>query len=63
MKGYYSRLPNCSALEAELWAIYRGLNVAIQGGYNPLHIKTDTEIAVEIIQDWLHQIAPFREMI
>ena len=64
MKGFYCRLPDCSVLEVELWAIYRGLFV-LQEGITPLEIEieTDAQVAVEIIQESPHKIVPFREMI
>ncbi|GFZ05788.1 hypothetical protein Acr_17g0013600 [Actinidia rufa] len=36
IKGIYGRLLNCSALEAERWAVHGGLNLAMQEGINSI---------------------------
>ncbi|GMP59729.1 hypothetical protein CsSME_00022890 [Camellia sinensis var. sinensis] len=49
--GYYGKLGVCTSLEAELWAIYRGLAIAFEKGYKDLTIETDSSSAIELLKE------------
>ena len=58
IKGFYCRLPGVSAIEAGLWEIYRGLTIILEDGLkalNQVEMETDSQTAVEIIQEGLHE--------
>ncbi|GFY96654.1 hypothetical protein Acr_11g0009600 [Actinidia rufa] len=63
IKGFYCRLPDVSAIEAELWAIYRGLTIILEDGLNQVEMETDFQTAVEIIQEGLHERTSSRNIV
>lgn len=52
--GYYGNLGHCTCLEAEIWAIYRGLTILFQKGLTNVVIETDSEQAMLQIQQGPH---------
>ncbi|GMP90230.1 hypothetical protein CsSME_00041449 [Camellia sinensis var. sinensis] len=61
--GYYGNLGHCSGVEAELWAIYRGLTILFQKGTMNMAIETDAAQAIDLIQNGLSHNSPFRASI
>lgn len=51
MGGFTYNLGRCSAIEAELWGILKGLECAWRNGYRRLHLETDCATALEMISD------------
>ncbi|CAL5378534.1 unnamed protein product [Camellia sinensis] len=50
--SYYGKLDVCTSLEAEFWAIYRGLTIAFEKGYKDLTIETDSLFAIKsLVED------------
>lgn len=49
--GFYGRLENCTSLEAELWAVYKGLTIILQKGFNNVIIETDAEQVVKLFEE------------
>ena len=49
VKGFHGRLSNCPTLEAELWTVHGGLNLAMQEGINSIEIESNSQGVVEII--------------
>ncbi|KAL7204967.1 hypothetical protein ACSBR2_017983 [Camellia fascicularis] len=49
--GYYGKLRHYSSLEAELWAIYRGITILFQNGKLDVEIETDFEQTINLIQN------------
>ena len=54
---------NCYALEAELWAAFGGLDLAMQEGINSIEIESNSQGVVEIINKGPHERVPFRNLI
>ncbi|GMP65273.1 hypothetical protein CsSME_00026140 [Camellia sinensis var. sinensis] len=49
--GFYGKLGHCYSLEAELWAIYRGLTILFQKGTKDVVIESDSELAINQLQN------------
>lgn len=48
MGGYYGRLTTCSSLEAELHAIFVGLELLKAQGWGNIFVETDSMAAIEL---------------
>lgn len=45
------QLASSSNLEAEIWALYRGLTIILQKGMANVKIESDSSVAVQYIRD------------
>lgn len=61
--GYYGYLGHCSAVEAELWAIYRGLTILFQKSTLNVVIETDAAQAIDLLHSGPSHNSPFRALI
>ncbi|CAL5355341.1 unnamed protein product [Camellia sinensis] len=61
--GFYGKFGHCSSLEAELWAIYRGLTILFQKNTHEVEIETDSALALSQIQDGPYSNSPCRALI
>ncbi|KAL7191554.1 hypothetical protein ACSBR2_023602 [Camellia fascicularis] len=57
--GYYGKLGHCTSLEAELWAIYKGLTILFQKGVTNVEIESDSAQAISNIQQGPTHNSPF----
>ncbi|KAL7214682.1 hypothetical protein ACSBR1_026965 [Camellia fascicularis] len=51
ISGYYDRIESRSSLEAELWAVYKGLIILLQRGLTKVVIETDAEQVVQLLKE------------
>ncbi|GMP66450.1 hypothetical protein CsSME_00026814 [Camellia sinensis var. sinensis] len=58
ISGYYGRLEKCTSLEAELWAVYKGLTIILQRGFNQVIIETNAEQVVKLLSEDLGEKCP-----
>ncbi|KAL7167257.1 hypothetical protein ACSBR2_037842 [Camellia fascicularis] len=58
--GHYGRLSSGTSLEAELWAIYKGLTVLLQRGWKKVIIETDAMQAVKLLEEETEANSPFK---
>ncbi|KAL7200926.1 hypothetical protein ACSBR1_032779 [Camellia fascicularis] len=63
ISGYYGRLEICTSLEAELWAVYKGLTIILQRGFNQVIIETDAKQVVHLLSEELDERCPFRGIV
>ncbi|CAL5336391.1 unnamed protein product [Camellia sinensis] len=63
ISGYYEKLEICTSLEAELWAIYKGLTIILQRGMNQVVIETDAEQVVQLLSEELREQCLFRGVV
>lgn len=49
--GFYGRLDDCTSLEAELWGIFRGLELVQSQGMDALEIESDSTTAIALISE------------
>ncbi|CAL5436861.1 unnamed protein product [Camellia sinensis] len=63
ISGYYRKLEICTSLEAELWAVYKGLTIILQRGMNQVVIETDAEQVVQLLSEELRERCPFRGVV
>ncbi|CAL5362434.1 unnamed protein product [Camellia sinensis] len=61
--GFYGKLGHCTSLEAELWAIYRGLTILFQKGTKGVEIESDSELAIDQIQNGPNTHSPYKALI
>ncbi|CAL5330823.1 unnamed protein product [Camellia sinensis] len=61
--GYYGRLESCTNLEAELWAVYKGLAIIIQKAFNEVIVKMDAEKVVKLLEEGHGENHPFRGLV
>ncbi|CAL5437935.1 unnamed protein product [Camellia sinensis] len=61
--GYYGTLGHCSSLEAEIWAIYRGLTILFRKGIKGVEIEYDSEQATLQIQHGPNQHSSYKAFI
>ncbi|CAL5338693.1 unnamed protein product [Camellia sinensis] len=61
--GYYGKLGHCSSLEAEIWAIYKGLTILFQKGSRDVQIEFDSEQAINQILHGPTQHSPSKALI
>ncbi|KAL7258907.1 hypothetical protein ACSBR1_004922 [Camellia fascicularis] len=52
-----------TSLEAELWAVYRGLTIMLEKGLKDICIETDSVQIVKLIQEASSQHSQHRAMI
>lgn len=50
LHGYHGKLEEATSMEAELWAVYRGLTIMLEKGMKDICIETDSEQVVELIK-------------
>ncbi|RYR15710.1 hypothetical protein Ahy_B04g072626 [Arachis hypogaea] len=50
LKGFACNLGSCSIMHAELWGIIKGLQIAIDNGYNRIVIESDSMMAIGFIK-------------
>lgn len=48
-KAFAKNLGDCSAVQAELWAIFLNLNVAHEKGFNAIFIESDSLLSVSLV--------------
>ncbi|CAL5371541.1 unnamed protein product [Camellia sinensis] len=63
ISGYYGRMERCTSLEAELWAVYKGLTIILQRGMNKVIIETDAEQVVQLLNEEPGTKCPFRGIV
>ncbi|CAL5427260.1 unnamed protein product [Camellia sinensis] len=61
--SFYGKLTNCSCIEAEIWAIYRGLIIAFEKGYKDLIIETDSMDAIDMLKEKVEVISSLRSLV
>ncbi|XP_028100952.1 uncharacterized protein LOC114300280 [Camellia sinensis] len=61
--GFYGKLTKCSCIEAEIWAIYRGLTIAFEKGYKDLIIETDSMDAIDMQKKKVEVISSLRSLV
>ncbi|GFZ00789.1 hypothetical protein Acr_14g0004240 [Actinidia rufa] len=49
--GNWIKASTAGSIEAEVWAIYRGLTIILEDGLDQVEINIDSETAMEIIRD------------
>ena len=49
----------CTSLEANLWAVYKGLTIILQRGFNQVILETDAEQVVYLLSEDLGERCPF----
>lgn len=47
--GFFGRLENCTSLEAELWSLFRGLEMIQQQGMEAMEVELDSTVAIDLI--------------
>ncbi|CAL5417122.1 unnamed protein product [Camellia sinensis] len=63
ISGYYGRLETCTSLEAELWAVYKGLTIILQRGLTNVIVETDAEQVVKMLTESSGDNFPFRGLV
>ena len=48
--GFYGKLAGCTSLEAELWGIFRGLNLVVGQDLSYVDIQAGLEVVVNLIR-------------
>ncbi|XP_058185614.1 uncharacterized protein LOC131302837 [Rhododendron vialii] len=48
--GFYGKAESSSSLEAEIWALYRGLQIILDKGMSNVKIESDSSVAVQYLQ-------------
>ena len=61
--GFYGKLPDCTCLDAEVWEIYRGLKVIVDRGIGNVEIKTDSEMAVQLVKESTSPHSPHKNVV
>ncbi|CAL5347381.1 unnamed protein product [Camellia sinensis] len=61
--GYYGRLDSGTSLEAELWALYKGLAVMLQKDMHEVIIETDAKQVVQLMEDVIDDKFPFKGLL
>lgn len=61
--GYYGKLHSGTSLEAELWAVYKGLTIILQKGMNQVMIETNAEQVVQLLQEEPGDRCPFKNLV
>ncbi|GMP88610.1 hypothetical protein CsSME_00040531 [Camellia sinensis var. sinensis] len=61
--GYYRELHSGTSLEAELWAIYKGVAVILQKGMNNVTNETDCEQAMKLLKEEPDAKCPFKGLV
>ncbi|CAL5415798.1 unnamed protein product [Camellia sinensis] len=61
--GYYERLQPGTSLEAELWALYKGLTVILQKGMDNVTIELDTMQVVQLMNEETRDNCPFKNLV
>ncbi|CAL5365392.1 unnamed protein product [Camellia sinensis] len=56
-------MERCTSLEAELWAVYKGLTIILQRGMNKVIIETDAEQVVQLLNEEPGAKCPFRGIV
>ncbi|CAL5416069.1 unnamed protein product [Camellia sinensis] len=59
ISGYYGKLEICTSLEVELWAVYKGLTIILQRGFNQVILETDAEQVVQLLSEDLGERCHF----
>ncbi|CAL5390468.1 unnamed protein product [Camellia sinensis] len=63
ISGYYGRLEICTCLETKLWAVYKGLTIILQRGFNEVIIETDAEQVMKLLSEDLGEKCPYRDIV
>ncbi|CAL5397166.1 unnamed protein product [Camellia sinensis] len=58
--GYYGRMESCISLEAELWAVYKGLTIILQKGFNNMTVETDAQEVMKLLVEGLGEKHPYK---
>ncbi|GMP31341.1 hypothetical protein CsSME_00005597 [Camellia sinensis var. sinensis] len=61
--GFYGKMQMGTSLEAELWALYKGLTVLLQKGINNVIIETDAAQVVQLMKDPIASNCPFKNLV
>ncbi|KAF5933818.1 hypothetical protein HYC85_029989 [Camellia sinensis] len=61
--GYFGKLTNCTCIEAEILALYRGLTIAFEKGYKDLSIETDSQYAIDMLKGNVEVFSPLRSLV
>lgn len=61
--GYYGRMQMATSLEAELWAVYKGLTVILQKGLYNVLIETDAAQVVKLMEEEIADNCPFKSLV
>lgn len=63
MIGFYGRLEDCSSLEAELWGIFRGLEMVKSQNMEAVEIDSDSATAIDLIKGEVPYHSPHKVLI
>ncbi|KAL7193685.1 hypothetical protein ACSBR2_025324 [Camellia fascicularis] len=58
----YERLENCTSLEVELWAVYKGLTILLQRGMDKVIVETNAE-HVQLLEEGPSEKFPFNGLV
>ncbi|KAF5932569.1 hypothetical protein HYC85_028740 [Camellia sinensis] len=61
--GYFGKLTNCTCIEVEIWALYRGLTIAFEKGYKDLSIESDSQYAIDMLKGNIEVFSPLRSLV
>ncbi|KAL7201858.1 hypothetical protein ACSBR1_033540 [Camellia fascicularis] len=63
ISGYYGILESRTSLEAELWAIYKGLTILLQRRFTKVIVETNAEQVVQLLKEGPGDNFPFQGLI
>lgn len=61
--GFYGKLDDCTSLEAELWGIFRGLELVQSQGMEAVEIDSDSTAAIALIMEEAPTHSPYLVLI
>ena len=61
--GFQGKLKDSTSLQAELWAIYKGLKIIQSKNLKKVIMETDSLEALNLITTWLEDLHPERNII
>ncbi|XP_028118362.1 uncharacterized protein LOC114315918 [Camellia sinensis] len=56
-------MESCTSLEAELWAVYKGLAIIPQKGFNKVNMETDAQEVVKLLVEGPGEKHPYRGLV
>ncbi|CAL5357903.1 unnamed protein product [Camellia sinensis] len=63
LHGYHGKLEKATSMQAELWAVYRGLTTMLEKGMKDICIETDSKQVVKLIKDSPSQHFQYRALL
>lgn len=61
--GFYGRLADCTSLEAELWGIFRGLELVQSQGMEAVEVESDSATTIALIEGEAPAHSPHKTLI